>query len=216
MQSIQSEEDFEISHTLAVEHLSPSNQMRTPSDATKNSNSVLGGVVDGLNDIIGSPIVSSEASAAEGAVGGQAVVVPGSPLQTNQVPLGVTKRTLDRINNLVQKEESLSKAGVTRYKYMLRIAEALDAVKVVEYRDSSGNVRYRNEPDVARNQWGVDQAAKLYGDMIERKEIEHDLGDKTLDRFRSLSVAELKARAADLLLGKPVSRLTPLGPVVDI
>lgn len=121
-------------------------------------------------------------------------------------------RAIDKINNLVQKETNLAKAGVTRYKYMMRIAEALDAVKTVEYRDSQGNVKYRQEPDVARNQWGVEQAAKLYGDMIERKEIEHDLGDKTLEKFKSLSVAELKARAADILLGKPVSRL----PVIDV
>ena len=52
--------------------------------------------------------------------------------------------------------------------------------------------------------WGAEMAIKMFGDMIERKEIEMDVGDKTLDRLRSLSVAELKARAADLILGKKV------------
>ena len=56
--------------------------------------------------------------------------------------------------------------------------------------------------DIDKQRWGAEMAIKMFGDMIERKEIEMDVGDKTLDRLRSLSVAELKARAADLILGK--------------
>lgn len=131
------------------------------------------------------------------------------------IPLKIihdSPKNIDKINNLVQKEINLSKAGVTRYKYMLVIAEALEATKWADECDEQGNVKRVKIADAQRRQWGAEQAARLYGDMIERKEIEHDLGDKTLERFRSLSVAELKARAADILLGKPVSRL----PVIDV
>lgn len=112
------------------------------------------------------------------------------------------KHRREKINNLEQKEENLAKAGVTRLKYMQRIAEALDAVKTVQTNDEQGNVKYITVPDTARNQWGVEMAAKLYGDMIERKEIEHDIGETTLSRMRALTVVELKAKAADILLGK--------------
>lgn len=119
---------------------------------------------------------------------------------------------IDKINNLIQKESNLAKAGVTRYKYMLVIAEALEAMKMGDTINAAGNITYGLIPDMARRQWGAEQAAKLYGDMIERKEIEHDLGDKTLDRFRALSVSELKLKAAEILQGKPMGRL----PVIDV
>lgn len=121
--------------------------------------------------------------------------------------------SIDKINNLVQKETSLKKAGVTRYKYMLVIAEALEATKWADEPDEQGNIKRVQKPDVTRRQWGAEQAARLYGDMIERKEIEHDIGDKTLDRFRALSVAELKQRAKDILNGSPQSRLPS---VIDV
>lgn len=117
---------------------------------------------------------------------------------------------IDRINNLVQKETSLSRAGITRYKYMVVIAEALEATKWVDESDEQGNIKRILIPDARRREWGAEQAARLYGDMIERKEIEHDLGDKTLDRFRSLSVAQLKARAAEIIKGTPTNRLPPI------
>lgn len=134
-----------------------------------------------------------------------------SSLKTTPSP-SLSKRERDRINNLAQKEMRMEEAGVTRLKYMQRIAEALEATKVVEVRDSQGNVKYETVPDVARNQWGVEMAAKLYGDMIERKELSHDLSEGALERFKKLSVAELKARALELVAGRPVSRL----PVIDV
>lgn len=115
-------------------------------------------------------------------------------------PSGVPQ-SIDKINNLVQKENNLARAGVTRLKYMTVISEALDAVRWVDEPDEQGNIKRVLKPDVARRQWGAEQASRLYGDMIERKEIEHDLGDKTLDRFRSMSVADLKARAAEIIAG---------------
>lgn len=123
------------------------------------------------------------------------------------IPVAVTSGPTDKINNLVQKETNLAKAGVTRYKYMLVIAEALEAMRWADEYDEQGNIKRVLKPDAARRQWGAEQAARLYGDMIERKEIEHDLGDKTLERFRSLSVAELKQRAQDILKGSPASRI---------
>lgn len=106
----------------------------------------------------------------------------------------------DQINNLTQKERNLALSGVTRFKYLTVIAEALTAVKKVELPDAQGNYKWIDIPDVARRQWGAEQAAKLFGDMIERKEIEHDIGDKTLERFKAMSVPQLKARAMEILL----------------
>lgn len=128
----------------------------------------------------------------------------------NVQSLNIDPGSMDKINNLVQKETNLSKAGVTRYKYMLVIAEALEATKMGDVIDEQGNVKREMIPDIARRQWAAEQAARLYGDMIERKEIEHDLGDKTLERFQRLSVNELKARAAEIIAGKPQGRLPPI------
>lgn len=140
-----------------------------------------------------------------------------SPI-SSVVPSAITlPSSIDKINNLVQKENNLSKAGVTRYKYMLVIAEALEATRWIDEPDEQGNIKRVLKPDVPRRQWGAEQAARLYGDMIERKEIEHDIGDKTLDRFRSLSVADLKARANEILQGSPSSpRLARRNDITDV
>lgn len=118
--------------------------------------------------------------------------------------------SVDKINSLVQKEDNLKRAGVTRYKYMLVIAEALEAVKVGDIVHANGNVTRGEVPDVARRQWAAEQAARLYGDMIERKEIEHDIGDKTLERFKSLSVRELKERAQAILKDPSLNPRLPI------
>lgn len=131
-----------------------------------------------------------------------------SPPPVIEVPLA--SGPIDKINNLVQKETNLARAGVTRYKYMLVIAEALEATHWVDESDEQGNIKRILVPHAMRRQWGAEQAAKLYGDMIERKEIEHDLGDKTLDRFRALSVKELKERAQEILQGTPRARIKPI------
>lgn len=122
------------------------------------------------------------------------------------------KRERDRINNLVQKEKSLEASGLTRKKYMEVIGRQLNKKKSIETRDGQGILKIVEVDDDVAQRWAVEKLAVIFGDMIERKEIEHDLGDKTLERFKALSVAELKARAADLLLGKPVSRL----PALDV
>ena len=126
------------------------------------------------------------------------------PLASNVI----SSKNLDKINNLVQKEIALGRVGVTREKAYRVIASALDAKKWMDVVDKQGNVKQEWVDDIDKQRWGAEMAIKMFGDMIERKEIEYDVGDKTLDRLRSLSVAELKARAADLILGKK-------GAVVD-
>lgn len=111
-------------------------------------------------------------------------------------------KNLDKINNLVQKEIALGRVGVTREKAYRVIAQALDAKRWMDVVDSQGNVKQEYVDDLDKQRWGAEMAIKMFGDMIERKEIEMDVGDKTLDRLRALSVSELKARATDLLLGK--------------
>lgn len=117
----------------------------------------------------------------------------------------------DKINSLPQKEKKLEEAGVTRRKAYQVIYEALTSVKTIPYRDKEGNEQFRIEPDFEKNKWGTEMAIKMFGDAIERKEIEYDIGETTLARLKGLSVAELKARAAEILLGKNTSRL----PVTD-
>lgn len=116
----------------------------------------------------------------------------------------------DKINNLPQKEKKLEEAGVTRRKAYAVIYEALTAVKITEYRDAQGNVKYKETSDFERNKWGAEMAIKMFGDAIERKEVEYDISDSALSKLRSLSVAELKARAADILLGKNATRIPPV------
>jgi len=132
------------------------------------------------------------------------------------VEKGGETRTLgqdrDRINNLAQKEKRLAEAGVTRKKAYQVISEALEAVITTEYRDAQGNVRYKQTPDFEKRKWAVEKALIMFGDAIERKEIEYDIGDSTLSRYKAMSVADMKARMADLILGKSVSRL----PAIDV
>lgn len=116
---------------------------------------------------------------------------------------------VDRINNHSQKESALDRAGLTRFKYMEKIALALNAVKMVKSKTENARGQYDlvEEPDWEQVKWAVEMLAKLKGDMIERKEIEYDVGDKTLERFKSMSVADLKAEATRLIAGRPQERL---------
>lgn len=116
---------------------------------------------------------------------------------------------MDKINNIVQKETRMARVGVTREKYLRVIAESLEAMKVGDVVDSQGNVKRELIPDHTRRQWAAEKAALLFGDMIERKEIEHDIGDKTLEKFKGMSVDDLKKKARDILAGKPVIDVTP-------
>lgn len=82
-----------------------------------------------------------------------------------------TPDNIDKINNLAQKETSLRRSGVTRYKYMLVIAEALEATKWADEPDEQGNIKRVQKPDVQRRQWAAEQAARLLGDYVEIKNV---------------------------------------------
>lgn len=114
----------------------------------------------------------------------------------------------DQINNLTQKENAMAKAGVTREKTYGVIARLLDAKRWTDVVDSQGNVRRELVDDLDKQNLGVEKALRAFGDMIERREIEVDVGDKTLEAYRSMSVVELKAKAAQILLGKNVIDIT--------
>lgn len=119
----------------------------------------------------------------------------------------MTNESLDRINNISQKEGSLSKVGISREKYLKVIARALTATKTVKDSkpDESGRYPMIEVPDDDLQKWGAEKAMLLFGDMIEHKEIKHDLGDSTLAELRKMSVAELKEKARMILEGKVVS-----------
>lgn len=110
----------------------------------------------------------------------------------------------DQINNLTQKETAMASAGVTRAKTYAVIARLLEAKRWTDVVDDQGNVRRELVDDLDKQALGVEKALRAFGDMIERREIEVDVGDKTLEAYRAMSVAELKRKAEDLLLGKRV------------
>ena len=118
----------------------------------------------------------------------------------------------DKINSLPQKEKAMSRVGLTRALPYQRIVEALEAVIEIKLRDKDGHEHITTTPDFERNKWGTEMALKAFGDLIERKEIEYDVGDKTLEKYKAMSVEQMKARMAELLLGRPVSRL----PAIDV
>jgi flavin-binding protein dodecin len=135
--------------------------------------------------------------------------LPADVLRTSPTVKDVTVvEPIDKINNLIQKEKNLKAVGVTRRKAYQVIADALDAYKWADVFDQQGNVKRAWVPDLEKQRWGAEMAVKMFGDMIERKEIEHDIGDKTLEKFRSFSVNDLRARAKAILEGSPVKRIT--------
>ena len=80
------------------------------------------------------------------------------------------KQDIDRIGNNKQKESALYKAGVDRYKAFLFVKESLEATIRTEYRDSQGNVKYKDSPDVRRREWAVEQIGKYFGDFVTKTE----------------------------------------------
>lgn len=90
-----------------------------------------------------------------------------SPAQSSLTPepsKRLSDKDIDRINDKAQKEASLAKAGLTRQKYIERIVEALDACKVGDIELPNGNIGRGQVPDMARRQWAVEQAIKVFND----------------------------------------------------
>lgn len=75
--------------------------------------------------------------------------------------------TIDRVNNINQKEESLYRAGVTRRKVYERIGELLNATKRVVGYDSRGMEVVSEEPDLGRRKEGAELAMRAFGDSKE-------------------------------------------------
>ena len=178
----------------SIKEASPIEMVGVPSGSAVISQEPVADVKGGSHGPYGKNSSSSIKNGVETPDGDAMVLSTGKKLD------GV--KNLDKINNLVQKEIALGRVGVTREKAYRVIASALDAKKWMDVEDKQGNVKQEWVDDIEKQRWGAEMAIKMFGDMIERKEIEMDVGDKTLDRLRSLSVAELKARAADLILGK--------------
>lgn len=154
-------------------------------------------------EVDGSPI-SDPAIVDGGSHPGREVDGVGSHIGSHTVVVKDAHRDTrrDAVNNLTQKESAMAKAGVTREKTYAVIARLLEAKKWADVIDSQGNCRREMVDDLERQRGGVEMALKAFGDLIERREIEVDVGDKTLEVYRSMSVSELKKKASELLLGK--------------
>jgi hypothetical protein len=79
----------------------------------------------------------------------------------------VLMETKQKINNVAQKEEAMHYLGLTRKKYMRVIIDALEAYKWSDVVDRQGNVKLEWVPDIDKQRWGAEQAAKLFGDYIQ-------------------------------------------------
>lgn len=109
-----------------------------------------------------------------------------SPIQANVMPIvdasqnavksnavkstgssAVIMESKQKINNIAQKEDAMHYLGLTRKKYMRVIIDALEAYKWEDIIDRQGNVKMEWVPDLDKQKWGAEQAAKLFGDYIQ-------------------------------------------------
>lgn len=95
------------------------------------------------------------------------VLLDTSFVQTS--PKASNTEEVDRVADLTQKEKAAHKAGVTRYKYLKIIAEALEAEVVTREFDASKKewVETRS-PDEERRRWGAEQTGKFFSDFKEQ------------------------------------------------
>lgn len=99
-------------------------------------------------------------------------IVISKPIQAQAKPtlaaaVELLPATKQRINNIAQKEESMHLLGLTRVKYIRVIVDALEAYKWADVIDKQGNVKQEWVPDIDKQRWGAEQAAKLFGDYIQ-------------------------------------------------
>ena len=99
-------------------------------------------------------------------------IVISKPIQAQAKPtlaaaVELIPPTKQRINNIAQKEESMHLLGLTRVKYIRVIVDALEAYKWADVIDKQGNVKQEWVPDIDKQRWGAEQAAKLFGDYIQ-------------------------------------------------
>lgn len=82
------------------------------------------------------------------------------------VPVLNTKKNIDRIASVEQKESAMAEAGVTRLKTYKVINDLLTAVKIVETLQD-GQVIKTEVPDVTANSKGAELALKAFNDLKE-------------------------------------------------
>lgn len=220
-QKILSETDFDsddLTGVSADNHLESHRTLDKKAKLSRSKkaaeNSIIESDIAGAG-VSGTPVMSGGVTGSpdnEGLVGARgtagvegAPAVPGTP--SGDVSLGNIKNP-DQVNNLTQKQAAMARAGVTREKTYVVIAKLLDAKKWGQVTDSQGNVKWEETDDLDKQKLGADMALKAFGDMVERKEIEVEAGDNLLAAYRGMSVKELKARAAELLLGKKSAMVT--------
>jgi hypothetical protein len=97
-----------------------------------------------------------------------AILLP-EPISVQTSPNASNPTEVDRVGDLTQKEKAAHKAGVTRYKYLKIIAEALEAEVVTrEFCPEKKEWVETRSPDEERRRWGAEQSGKLFSDMKEQ------------------------------------------------
>ena len=125
-------------------------------------------------------------------------IITESDLSDVSVPLAVPVVSaqvlpdIEKINNVAQKEKAIARAGLSRYRYMLVIADALEANKWIDEPDVQGNIRRVQIPDAPRRQWAVEQAAKLFGDYVTQVNADIKVSHSVEQLINVFSKARLK------------------------
>lgn len=90
------------------------------------------------------------------------------PIQAQIKPIvELLPSSKQKINSIEQKEEAMHYLGLTRKKYIRVIIDSLEAYKWADVVDKQGNVKSEYVPDIDKQRWGAEQAAKLFGDYIQ-------------------------------------------------
>lgn len=112
---------------------------------------------------------------------------------------------IDRINDKTQKELTAHRVGLTREKVYKKIIEALEAEKIGDIEQANGNITRGKVPDMARRQWGVEQAIRIFQDD-KSIGVNISTGDITTNTM-NIDVSKLSStQLVDVLMGrfKPV------------
>lgn len=124
------------------------------------------------------------------------VIPPVIPPVSN--PHIVIMEPKQKINNTVQKEESMHQLGLTRKKYMRVIVDALEAYKWSDVIDRQGNVKQEWVPDIDKQRWGAEQAAKLFGDYIQHVDANIKISHSVEQLWETFEKAKQKDRPSKI------------------
>lgn len=103
----------------------------------------------------------------------------------------------DRVGNLIQKELSAYKVGVTREKYLRVIKDLLEAVKEEVYYDKSSKECRRDVADLDRRAKGAEMAGKYFSDFKEREAAGNVTHNKIIVQWLSVSPKKINAEASN-------------------